>query len=76
MVPGNVPSSAALGLDGAKVATASGVKFTVRVDTSVRLADKDRNARNARLVLDRLDIGAGLSVIHTINRVLRPIDLP
>ncbi len=76
VVPGNVPSSAALGLDGAKVATASGVKFTVRVDTSVRLADKDRNARNARLVLDRLDIGAGLSVIHTINRVLRPIDLP
>lgn len=76
VVPGNVPSSAALGLDGAKVTTASGVKFTVRVDTSVRLADQDRNSPNARLILDRLDIGAGLSVIHTINRVLRPIDLP
>jgi uncharacterized surface protein with fasciclin (FAS1) repeats len=76
VVPGNVPSSAALGLDGAKVTTASGIKFTVRVDTSVRLADQDRNARNAQLILDRLDIGAGLSVIHTINRVLRPIDLP
>ena len=76
VVPGNVPSSVALGLDGTKVETASGVKFKVIVDTSVRLADKDRNARNARLVLDRLDIAAGNSVIHTINRVLRPIDLP
>jgi uncharacterized surface protein with fasciclin (FAS1) repeats len=76
VVPGNVPSSVALGLDGTAVATASGVKFRVVVDTSVRLADKDRNARNAQLVLDRLDIPAGNSVIHTVNRVLRPIDLP
>jgi len=76
VVPGNVPSSVALGLDGTKVATASGATFKVIVDTSVRLADKDRNARNAQLILDRLDIPAGNSVIHTINRVLRPIDLP
>lgn len=76
VVPGNVPSSTALGLDGAKVTTASGVKFRVRVNTSVRLIDKDRNAPNARLILDRLDIPAGNSVIHTINQVLRPINLP
>jgi uncharacterized surface protein with fasciclin (FAS1) repeats len=76
VVPGNVPSSVALGLDGTAVTTALGVKFRVLVDTSVRLADKDRNAPNAQLVLDRLDIPAGNSVIHTVNRVLRPIDLP
>jgi len=75
VVPGNVPSSVALTLGGAKVETASGATFRVLVDTSVRLADKDRDARNARLVLDRLDIAAGNSVIHTIDRVLRPINL-
>jgi uncharacterized surface protein with fasciclin (FAS1) repeats len=76
VVPGNVPSSVALTLDGARVETASGATFKVIVDTSVRLADKDHNARNARLVLDRLDIAAGNSVIHTVDRVLRPINLP
>ena len=76
VVPGNVPSSVALGLDGTKVTTASGVPFRVIVDTSVRLADQDRNAPNAQLLLGRLDIGAGNSVIHTVNRVLRPINLP
>jgi uncharacterized surface protein with fasciclin (FAS1) repeats len=58
------------------VATASGATFKILVGTSVRLVDKDHNARNAKLILDRLDIPAGNSVIHTINRVLRPIDLP
>ena len=76
VVPGNVPSSVALGLDGTKVTTASGVSFRVVVGTSVRLADKDRDAANAQLLLGRLDIGAGNSVIHTVNRVLRPINLP
>jgi uncharacterized surface protein with fasciclin (FAS1) repeats len=76
VVPGNVPSSVALGLDGTKVTTASGVSFRIIVDTSVRLADKDRNAPNAQLLLGRLDIPAGNSVIHTVNRVLRPINLP
>jgi uncharacterized surface protein with fasciclin (FAS1) repeats len=76
VVPGNVPSSVALTLDGTKVITASGVPFRVVVDTSVRLADQDRNAPNAELLLGRLDIDAGNSVIHTVNRVLRPINLP
>lgn len=76
VVPANVPSSVALGLDRTKVTTASGETFRIRVDTSVRLVDQDRNDRNAQLILDRLDIPAGTSVIHTINRVLRPIDLP
>jgi uncharacterized surface protein with fasciclin (FAS1) repeats len=76
VLPANVPSSVALGLDGTRVTTASGVSFRVIVDTSVRLADQDRNAPNAQLLLGRLDIGAGNSVIHTVNRVLRPINLP
>jgi uncharacterized surface protein with fasciclin (FAS1) repeats len=76
VVPGEVPSSTALGLDGAVVTTAGGGTFRVIVDTSVRLRDQDPSAANAQLVLDRLDIDAGKSVIHTINRVLRPINLP
>jgi uncharacterized surface protein with fasciclin (FAS1) repeats len=76
VVPGKVASSAVPALDGQNVATALGPSFQVIVDTSVRLRDKDPNAANARLVLDRLDIDAGNSVIHTIDRVLRPIDLP
>lgn len=76
VVPGNVPSSVALTLDGTRVATASGATFKVIVDTSVRLVDKDRDALDAQLVLNRLDIPAGNSVIHTVNRVLRPINLP
>ena len=58
------------------VTTAGGGTFKVVVDTSVRLIDKDPDAANAHLILDRLDIPAGNSVIHTINRVLRPINLP
>lgn len=76
VVAGNVPSSAVPGLDGQNVTTVGGGTFKVIVDTSVTLRDKDHDAANARLVLDRLDIPAGNSVIHTINRVLRPINLP
>ncbi|HEY6569086.1 MAG TPA: fasciclin domain-containing protein [Candidatus Limnocylindrales bacterium] len=76
VVGANVPSSAVPGLDGQVVTTAGGGTFKVVVDTSVRLIDKDPDAANAHLILDRLDIPAGNSVIHTVNRVLRPINLP
>ena len=76
VVPGKVMSSAVPGLDGQNVTTASGKTFKVIVDTEIKLRDKDPDARNARLILDRLDIDAGNSVIHTIDRVLRPFNLP
>ena len=77
VVPGKVMSSAVPGLDGVAVTTVGGGTFTIAVkDDKIKLRDNDTDASNPRLILDMLDIPAGNSVIHAINRVLRPIDLP
>jgi uncharacterized surface protein with fasciclin (FAS1) repeats len=77
VVPGAIMSSAVPGLDGASVTSVGGQSFKIVVrDSTIRLRDKDGDARNPRLILSKLDIPAGNSVIHAIDRVLRPIDLP
>src|SRR5688572_25723457 len=81
VVPGKtLTSNKVLNADGAKLATAAGV--TVKVDVKknpklqVILKDKDRNSRDARVILTSIDINKGnKQVAHGINRVLRPIDL-
>ena len=43
----------------------------------ISLWDKDRNSRNARVILSQVDINKfNKQVAHGIDRVLRPIDLP
>lgn len=43
---------------------------------SVTLKDKDKNATDAKAVLDALDLNKGnKQIAHAIDRVLRPIDL-
>jgi hypothetical protein len=74
-----IDSSAALKADGAKLTTALGKKLGVRVTKApeIRLIDKDRGARNARVVLGRVDINKGnAQIAHGIDRVLRPLNLP
>ena len=80
VVPGAaVDAGAVLDSDGAALKTAAGPRVTVdvRSDTNVALVDKDRNARNARVVLEQTDINDGnKQLAHGIDRVLRPADLP
>jgi len=74
-----VMSSDVPGLDGADVATVGGGTFRINVGRwFVSLIDQDPDALNPTLVRGGLDIetGNGMSVIHTISLVLRPIDLP
>ena len=74
-----IDSSAALKANGAKLTTALGKKVGVKVTKApaIILIDKDRNARNARVVLAKVDINKGnAQIAHGIDRVLRPMNLP
>ena len=81
VVPGKtLTSGKVLKADGAKVMTAAGktVKVDVRMKPSLRitLKDKDKDARDARVVLTALDLNKGnKQVAHGIDRVLRPMNL-
>ncbi|HEU4336178.1 MAG TPA: fasciclin domain-containing protein [Nocardioides sp.] len=73
-------SNKVLKADGARLTTAQG--GTIKVDVkkkprlSITLKDKDKNARDPRVILSAIDINKGnKQVAHGINRVLRPIDL-
>lgn len=70
-------SEKVVGLEGKKVKTAQGGKFRIHISKGViQLVDKDRDARNPRVVGEAVDINRGnKQVAHGIDRVLRPIDL-
>jgi hypothetical protein len=80
VVPGaTIYSSAAVKANGAVLKTAQGGTITVAVygGPEISLWDKDRNSRNARVILSQVDINKyNKQVAHGIDRVLRPIDLP
>lgn len=81
VVPGaTVTYKTALRSDGARLTTAQSGQVKVSVTgpwwfRSVRLVDKDPNARNARVT--RPDVNKGnKQIAHGVDRVLRPLDLP
>jgi uncharacterized surface protein with fasciclin (FAS1) repeats len=80
VVPGaTIYSSAAVKANGAVLKTAQGGTLAVAVyaGPEISLWDKDRNSRNARVILSQVDINKyNKQVAHGIDRVLRPIDLP
>ena len=59
--------------------TAAGARVKVDIRKKplrITLKDKDRNDRDARVVLAAIDVNKGnKQVAHGIDRVLRPIDL-
>jgi uncharacterized surface protein with fasciclin (FAS1) repeats len=81
VVPGQtLTSRKVLKSDGARLTTAEGstIKVDVRKKPKLRiiLKDKDRDARNPRVILGAVDINKGnKQIAHGIDRVLRPIDL-
>ena len=81
VIPGKtLTSGKVLKADGAKLMTAAGkkVKVDIRKKPSLRitLKDRDKGARDARVVLDALDLNKGnKQVAHGIDRVLRPMKL-
>ncbi|MCB0909705.1 MAG: fasciclin domain-containing protein [Nocardioidaceae bacterium] len=84
VVPGGpIDSAAALGADGARLATADGGNtFKVNVITrpkgsfGIKLVDKDPGLRNPWVIKTQLDINKGnLQIAHGISRVLIPVDL-
>ena len=82
VVPGKTLTSAkVLKSSGARLTTAQGGTVRVKVrkghgSVSITLRDKDRNDRNAQVVLDALDLNKGnKQVAHGIDAVLRPLDL-
>ncbi|GAA2191054.1 fasciclin domain-containing protein [Micromonospora lupini] len=82
VVPGaTIDRRAALKADGAELTTALGPTVGVDVRTywyifrQVRLVDADTDDRDARVVA--FDVNKGnRQIAHTVDRVLRPIDLP
>jgi len=69
----------ALKANGANLRTALGSTLHVAVyaGPEISLWDKDRNARNPRVILAKVDINKGnKQIAHGIDRVLRPVDLP
>ena len=84
VVPGGpIDSAAALGADGARLATADGGNtFKVNVinrpkgSFGIKLVDNDPDLRNPWVVKTQLDINAGnKQLAHGISRVLIPVDL-
>lgn len=78
VVPGaTVTYAAAKKADGARLETALGTKVRVRVaGGDVRIADADRDARNARVIRAAKNVNKGnAQIAHGIDRVLRPMDL-
>ena len=68
--------------NGVKLKTANGAKVKVKVKLpehgtpSVTLKDRDKDARDAKAILDALDINKGnKQIAHAIDRVLRPMGL-
>ena len=84
VVDGSVYSSDVVpGLDRAHVPTLAGPTFQVFIQyhedgdlKAVFLRDQDPDDLNAKLKLSALDIEASNGVVHVVNRVMRPIDLP
>ena len=85
VVAGEVYSSDVVpGLQGVDVPTLLGPTFQVFIQyekgtddlKAIWLRDQDHDDANAQLVLSGLDIQASNGVIHVINRVMRPVDLP
>jgi uncharacterized surface protein with fasciclin (FAS1) repeats len=80
VVPGApITSAQALKANGASLRTALGstVRVAVYRGPIISLWDKDPNARNPRVLLNKLDINKGnKQIAHGIDRVLRPLDLP
>ncbi|QNN53784.1 fasciclin domain-containing protein [Nocardioides mesophilus] len=78
VVPGStIKYSQALGADGAELTTAQGGKVTVQVrNHRVRLADLDRDDRNARVIPALRNINKGNpQIAHGVDEVLRPANL-
>ena len=81
VIPGKtLTSGKVLKANGAKLTTANGktVKVVVRKHPklSITLKDKDKGARDAKVILSALDLNKGnKQVAHGIDRVLRPITL-
>ena len=80
VVPGaTIRSKQARAADGVKLETA--LEETVRVKIrgakgkQIRLQDKDRNSRNARVNVTNINKG-NMQIAHGVDRVLRPLDLP
>jgi uncharacterized surface protein with fasciclin (FAS1) repeats len=84
VVEGEVFSSDVVpALQGAHVPTLNGSTFEVFIQykkngslKAVFLRDQDHDDLNAKLKLNALDIDASNGVVHLIDRVMRPIDLP
>ena len=79
VVPGaTITSAKALEADGAALTTAQGGTVRVKVWKGDRifLRDLDRNALNAQVLADLVDINKGnKQIAHGIDRVLRPTNL-
>ena len=78
VVPGmTITAAQALESDGASLPTAlEGASLTVSVsDDTVKLVDLDTNDGNAKVVVADINKGSK-QIVHGINKVLRPINLP
>ena len=80
VVPGKtLTSPKVLKANGAKLETAAGKSVKVKIrknPLSITLKDRDRDDRDARVVLKAIDVNKGnKQVAHGIDRVLRPINL-
>ena len=74
-------STQVLKADGVRFTTAQGARIRVKVRHAhgrpvITIVDQDRNDRNARVVLKKVDRNKGNKQIgHGIDRVLRPVNL-
>jgi uncharacterized surface protein with fasciclin (FAS1) repeats len=77
VVPGaTITAKQASRSNGVWLRTAEGGSLKVRVlRGTVFLQDKDRNARNPRVIVADVNKG-NRQIAHAIDRVLRPVDLP